>query len=130
LIAAGVGRTWLELFFRPDQPKIPGLGLTYSGLISILMAIAGLVMLLVRYQKINLKLAENWEDAYHLGQTPTIVTMEEQPVDEKVKTPRARSAVNSGRESTLRKKAREKIAARKVTKETTSTRTPRAKKSP
>src|SRR5215216_114711 len=132
LIAAGFGRTWLELFFRPDQPKIPGLGFSYSGLIAALMAIAGVIMLLVRYQKINLKLAENWEEEYqqsspanHVGQISTPETVGEQ----KAKTARTRSVVNSGRESTLRKKAREKIAARKTTKETTSTPAPRAKKS-
>lgn len=126
LIAAGVGRTWLELFFRPDQPKIPGLGFSYSGLIALLMAIAGVVMLLVRYNKINMKLAENWEEEYHVGQPPVAEAVAEERVEEKIKTPRARGAVNTGRESTLRKKAREKIAARKATKETPSA---RAKKS-
>ena len=29
LIAAGIGRTWIELFFRPDQPKIGGSILSY-----------------------------------------------------------------------------------------------------
>jgi len=133
LIAAGIGRTWLELFFRPDQPQIPGLGFSYSGLIFLLMAIAGAVMLLFRYKRINMKLAENWEEDYmrsspvdHVGQAPGDEPMEEQPVKEKLRTPRARSSMNSGRESTLRKKAKEKIAARKATKEAPSA---RAKKS-
>ena len=129
LIAAGVGRTWLELFFRPDQPQIPGLKFSYSGLIFLLMAIAGVVMLLIRYKKINMKLAENWEEEYQIGQVPTTETVEERPEEVTAKTPRTRNTVNTGRESTLRKKAKEKLAARKATKETTSTRAPRAKKS-
>src|SRR5258707_8639243 len=36
LVAAGLGRTWIE-FFRPDQPKIPGLGISYSAVVSGLM---------------------------------------------------------------------------------------------
>ncbi len=118
LIAAGVGRTWIELFFRPDQPKIPGWGLSYSGLISALMAIAGIVLLLVRYKKLNLAFAQNWEEEYQVGMQPVAV-MEEHPVKKTLKT---------NRESTLRKKARAKIAERKVEKETPP-RTTRAKKS-
>src|SRR5215212_8243017 len=36
LVAAGVGRFMIE-FFRPDQPKIPGVGLSYSSIVSALM---------------------------------------------------------------------------------------------
>lgn len=116
LIAAGLGRTWIELFFRPDQPKIPGWGLTYSGLVSALMAIVGVILLLVRYKKLNLAFAQNWEEEYQVGAQPAAV-MEEQPVKKTLRT---------NRESTLRKKAKAKIAERKA-KETP--RTTGAKKS-
>ncbi len=127
LIAAGVGRTWLEIFFRPDQPKIAGTGISYSAIVSASMAVAGAILLMARYKAINLKFAENWEEEYHVGEKPDVEAVEEQPV-EAVKTPRARKTLNSGRESTLKKKAKEKIAARKA-KQGASPRTTRAKKS-
>ena len=133
LIAAGVGRTWLEIFFRPDQPKIAGTGISYSAIVSAAMAIVGAIMLMARYKAINLKFAENWEEEYkrsspvdHVGGNSSAEGVEDQPVEE-VLTPRAKKTLKSGRESTLKKKAREKIAARKA-KETTSTPATRAKK--
>ncbi len=53
LIWAGVGRFWVEIF-RPDQPRIPGTGLSYSRLIAGLMAMAGALYILARYEKIKL----------------------------------------------------------------------------
>lgn len=70
LILAGVGRTWIE-FFRPDQPKIPELGISYSALISALMAVAGAVVLMIRYKGINVSFAEGWEEGYKI--TPPVV---------------------------------------------------------
>src|SRR5690349_21941973 len=85
LLAAGIGRTWIELFFRPDQPKIPGLGISYSAIVAALMAIVGAVMLMARYKAINLKFAENWEEEYQIsgvmnqvGGKPVAETMEEE----------------------------------------------------
>jgi phosphatidylglycerol---prolipoprotein diacylglyceryl transferase len=72
LVLAGIIRAFIELF-RPDQPLIPGTAVTYSMVVSLLMALAGVVMLLVRYGKLRLTLAENWEDEYQVLQ----------PVDEK-----------------------------------------------
>ena len=47
----GGGRAWVELF-RPDQPKI-GVGpISYSMVISILIALAGVLLLLYRYDKL------------------------------------------------------------------------------
>src|ERR1044071_7577454 len=63
LVLAGIGRVIIE-FFRPDQPKIAALGISYSSIFAALMAIAGAVLLLVRYKAINLKFAENWEEEY------------------------------------------------------------------
>ena len=132
LLAAGIGRTWIELFFRPDQPKIPGLGISYSAIVAASMAIVGAVMLMARYKAINLKFAENWEEEYQISGTmdqvegKSIAEMieEEQPVRES-EAPAAKKVVK--RESLLQKKARQKIAARKAAKES-SPRTPRAKK--
>jgi phosphatidylglycerol:prolipoprotein diacylglycerol transferase len=67
LIFAGVGRSIIELF-RPDQPLIPGTLITYSMAVSIFMALLGLLMLLVRYEKINFFFAKNWEKEYKLLQ--------------------------------------------------------------
>jgi hypothetical protein len=63
LLLAGFGRVMIE-FFRPDQPKIPGLGISYSSIVAALMAITGAVMLMARYKAINLKFAEDWEEEY------------------------------------------------------------------
>lgn len=130
LVAAGVGRVFIELF-RPDQPKIGDLGISYSSLVSALMAIAGAVMLMARYKAINLKNAENWEEEYKQsspvdqvsGEGSEKVAEEEAVVSEPVL---AKRSVRK-RESTLQKKAKEKIAERKA-KETSSRKT-REKKS-
>jgi phosphatidylglycerol---prolipoprotein diacylglyceryl transferase len=53
LVIAGVGRVLIELF-RPDQPRIPGTDVSFTTLVSLLMAIAGGVFLLVRYGKLTL----------------------------------------------------------------------------
>ncbi|MCB9136031.1 MAG: prolipoprotein diacylglyceryl transferase [Anaerolineales bacterium] len=54
MVCAGVGRFIIESF-RPDQPLIPGTLISYSRLISGLIALGGVVWLLVRYEKIHLK---------------------------------------------------------------------------
>jgi len=69
LVLAGIGRTWIE-FFRPDQPKIEALGISYSAIVASLMAISGAVMLLARYKAINLRAAETWEEEYSLSTQP------------------------------------------------------------
>lgn len=66
LLLAGFGRVWIE-FFRPDQPKIPDLGISYSAVFAALMAIAGAVLLMIRYKAINLSFAEEWEDEYQIA---------------------------------------------------------------
>ena len=124
LVLAGVGRVIIE-FFRPDQPKIASLGISYSSIVAALMAIVGAVLLMARYKAINLKFAEDWEEQYQVGEKPVAEFVEEEQVVEEVKTPRVKKAAKS--ESLLQKKAKEKIAARKGVKES-STRTTRAKK--
>jgi len=69
LVISGVGRVIIEAF-RPDQPRIPGTDLSYSRLVAAIMAVAGVVMLLVRYGYIRLKFAENWEDEYQIAEQP------------------------------------------------------------
>jgi phosphatidylglycerol:prolipoprotein diacylglycerol transferase len=120
LIAAGFWRGWLEIFFRPDQPKIGGTGISYSAVVAFLMAIVGAVMLMVRYNKIHLKFAENWENEYkrsspadQLAGTPVAGVKKSEAVKEVKST---KKVVSTGRESTLRKKAREKIAERNAAK--------------
>ena len=66
LILAGVGRVIIE-FFRPDQPKIPDLGISYSSVVAALMAIAGAVLLMARYKAINFGFAEDWEEEYQIS---------------------------------------------------------------
>jgi phosphatidylglycerol:prolipoprotein diacylglycerol transferase len=65
LIAAGLARAFIE-FFRPDQPLIGDSFVTYSMLVSFLMAVAGVVLLLVRYQKLQAAAAEGWEEEYQI----------------------------------------------------------------
>jgi len=65
LILAGLARAFIE-FFRPDQPRIGDSFVSYTMLISLLMAVAGVVMLLVRYGKLQVAAAEGWEDEYYI----------------------------------------------------------------
>ncbi|MBG0787079.1 MAG: prolipoprotein diacylglyceryl transferase, partial [Anaerolineaceae bacterium] len=46
LILAGVGRNVIE-FFRPDQPTFPGTAFSYSRFFAILMALAGVILVLI-----------------------------------------------------------------------------------
>jgi phosphatidylglycerol:prolipoprotein diacylglycerol transferase len=123
LILAGVGRVIVE-FFRPDQPKIPSLGISYSSIFAALMAIAGAILLLARYKAINLKFAESWEEEYQLGGKVEVddTEAETEASLEEMKISRPRKVSTATRTS-----------AKRVSKETTtsetSTRTPRIKKS-
>ena len=75
---AGIGRVWIE-FFRPDQPKIGDSFVSYSMIAAALMAIAGAVLLMIRYKAINTAFAESWEDEYQIaGQAKP----EEEPSDD------------------------------------------------
>jgi phosphatidylglycerol:prolipoprotein diacylglycerol transferase len=72
LVAAGLARTFIE-FFRPDQPRLGDTFVTSSMLVAILMAAAGVIMLLIRYGKLNPAFAAGWEGEYK------IKPVEEQP---------------------------------------------------
>ena len=72
LLLAGLSRTFIE-FFRPDQTLIGNTFITYTMLVSFLMAVVGLIMLLVRYGELQFAWAENWEEEY---QVKKVVTQE------------------------------------------------------
>lgn len=110
LVLAGVGRVIIELF-RPDQPKIAGLGFSYSSLFAALMAIAGAILLMARYKAINLKFAENWEDEYQVGGQPA--TSEKGIVDKDSHVGKKAT----GKESLIQKKAKERMAERRAARE-------------
>jgi hypothetical protein len=79
LVLAGIGRVIVE-FFRPDQPKIPGLGISYSAIFAALMAIAGIILLMARYKAIHLRFADNWEEEYKIGETIPAATQTANPL--------------------------------------------------
>ena len=83
LISAGLIRAFIE-FFRPDQPHIGNSVVTYSMLVSFLMAITGVVMLLIRYGKLQPAFAKGWEEEYHI-----------KPVDEQAERSRVRAKAAS-----------------------------------
>lgn len=79
LVAAGAARVVIE-FFRPDQPRIGDSFMSYSMLVSILMAVFGAVMLLVRSGKIQLAFAQNWEEDYFIkGARPEVKKPQPRP---------------------------------------------------
>jgi phosphatidylglycerol:prolipoprotein diacylglycerol transferase len=106
LIAAGVGRTWIELFFRPDQPKIGNSIISYSAVASALMAIVGAIMLMARYKAINIQAAENWEEEYKIS-TQQVEPQIEEPVEEIIEepvTPRPKRVSKPATKSAVAKK--------------------------
>ena len=65
LVLAGTGRFLVETF-RPDQPVIPGTGLSYSRLISGLMALFGIIWLLARYKVLRIPGLSNGPEKYKI----------------------------------------------------------------
>lgn len=65
LVLAGLGRFLVEAY-RPDQPLIPGTGLSYSRLISGLMALFGVVWLLARYKVLKIPGLSNGPEKYKI----------------------------------------------------------------
>lgn len=55
LVLAGLGRFLLE-FFRPDQPLVAGTWITITQVATVLMMLAGLLLLAYRYGKLKLPL--------------------------------------------------------------------------
>ncbi|NQU31362.1 MAG: prolipoprotein diacylglyceryl transferase [Anaerolineae bacterium] len=66
LLLAGIGRVLLEAF-RPDQPRIPGTDTSITRAVAAVMALAGVIMLLIRNKVIRVPFAENWADNYKLA---------------------------------------------------------------
>lgn len=119
LIAAGFGRVFIE-FFRPDQPKIAAWGISYTTIVSALMAVTGAVLLMARYKAINLSVAEDWEEEYKISTQPKL---QEEP-EEFIEVPaaaRVKKVVKATTKSVVTKKA----SASKAT-----TKTPTLKKKP
>jgi len=111
LLLAGFGRVMIE-FFRPDQPKIPGLGISYSSIVAALMAITGAVMLMARYKAINLQFAEDWEEEYQVGEkaeaqkeSEEVVEEKKTPLIRKVSTPKADTTEKATLKTTRAKKS-------------------------
>ncbi len=120
LLLAGFGRLLIE-FFRPDQPKIPELGISYTSIFAALMAIVGALMLMVRYKALNLKFAENWEEEYQISKPAESVQAMEEPVEEK-KSTRVKKATDA-----VASKTRSKTLPRKMARPETKTSTPPTK---
>jgi phosphatidylglycerol:prolipoprotein diacylglycerol transferase len=66
LILAGVGRVWIE-WFRPDQPRVPGTSISYSSIVAVVMTIAGVLWLLIRYEVIHLPFIGPGSSSYVLA---------------------------------------------------------------
>ena len=93
LVLAGVGRVFIE-FFRPDQPKIAGTIISYSAVVSALMAVAGVILLLARFGKIklgSLAFPEAYQIAPELEPVPAQRTVTKKKADD-LSTVRARRA--------------------------------------
>jgi phosphatidylglycerol:prolipoprotein diacylglycerol transferase len=65
LVLAGAGRFLLE-FLRPDQPQMGGTWITTTQVATILMMLAGLLMLAYRYGKLKLPLPQ-LPEKYHVS---------------------------------------------------------------
>ena len=140
LMLAGLSRTFIE-FFRPDQPRIGDTFISYTMLVSFLMAISGLVMLLARYGKLQLAWAENWEEEYQVKKVEkktrkstsallaTPVFEEPVSINEKVTRKKPASAVGaSGKKKAVTKKLAVKKKAAKSSVSATAAKKPATKK--
>jgi phosphatidylglycerol:prolipoprotein diacylglycerol transferase len=113
LVFAGLARAFIE-FFRPDQPRIGDSFVTYSMFVSLLMAIAGVVMLLIRYGKLRLAFAKDWEEQYQIKK-----------VDRQVeKNPRVR--VKAIAEDVVQEDQIEEVVSKPVKKKTVAKAKPKA----
>jgi phosphatidylglycerol:prolipoprotein diacylglycerol transferase len=133
LVLAGVGRVIIE-FFRPDQPKIASLGISYTSIFAALMAIVGAVLLMARYRAINLKFADDWEEEYQRSSPmdkagEQLETKSEEPVRRKAApTPQAVPEVSTAEAEAEAAKIRmDKLLGRRPT--STKESRPPAKKS-
>jgi phosphatidylglycerol:prolipoprotein diacylglycerol transferase len=63
LILAGLGRVIIEAW-RPDQPRIPGLDLSYTRIVAGLMVMGGVIMLLIKSGVVRLPFLSRGPDSY------------------------------------------------------------------
>lgn len=66
LALAGLGRIFIE-FFRPDQPRIPGTGISFTMAVAALMLLAGLALLLDKLEVIRIPFLSKGPDDYHVA---------------------------------------------------------------
>ena len=64
LLIAGVGRTWLEAYFRPDQPRFFGLGVSTSMIVAIIFALFGLFIILVKTGRLKVSFMQPGSTEY------------------------------------------------------------------
>lgn len=65
LIAAGVGRALIELYLRPDQPRFFGTPVSTSFVLSIIFALIGVFIVLVKMGKISVPFMKPGSTEYH-----------------------------------------------------------------
>ena len=128
LVLAGIGRVIIE-FFRPDQPKIASLGISYTSIFAALMAIVGAVLLMARYKAINLKFAENREEEYKPSSPVDQIRekVESEDPEDLRNAPHASKALPEESEAEAAKIRVDKLVGRKTSRNELSK--PRAKKS-
>jgi phosphatidylglycerol:prolipoprotein diacylglycerol transferase len=123
LFLAGLSRTFIE-FFRPDQARIGETFITYTMAVSFLMAMAGLVMLLIRYGKIQLAAAEGWADEYQIKK------VEKAPRPRPVRVKAVVEVEDDDEVEVVSKPARKTSAVKKPTSTKTAAKKPAVKKAP
>ena len=70
MILAGLGRFIIE-WFRPDQPRVPGTDVSYSRIVSGLLALAGVFILLIKYEVIRIPFLPPGPDTYSVAPAPS-----------------------------------------------------------
>jgi len=86
LILAGLGRNVIE-FFRPDQPTFPGTMFSYSRLTAILMIIAGVLLILIKYKVFKIGFIPAGRAEYKIAP----------PLEERLEGDRAKGKKEGGR---------------------------------
>jgi phosphatidylglycerol:prolipoprotein diacylglycerol transferase len=66
LILAGMGRFIIEAF-RPDQPRVPGTDISYSRIVAGLLAVAGVIMLLIKYEMVRIPFIPSGPNSYTIS---------------------------------------------------------------
>jgi phosphatidylglycerol---prolipoprotein diacylglyceryl transferase len=123
LMLAGLSRTFIE-FFRPDQARIGETFITFTMAVSFLMAMAGLVMLLIRYGKIQFAAAEGWAEDYQIKK------VEKAPRPRPTRVKAVVEVDDEAEEEVVSKPARKTSAAKKPTSTKTAAKKPAVKKAP